>query len=63
MRKREQFAVSLRKQKTKHIIEHKRRRLLDSISDKAVVCIMSSPLNADRSKPEYSGYYKFNKDN
>ena len=63
MRKREQFAVSLRKQKTKDIIAHKRRRLLDSVAEKSEVCMMSSSINADRSLPEYSGFYKFNKDN
>ena len=53
MRKREQFAVSLRKQKTKDIIAHKRRRMLKTLVERSVSGTMSSPLNADISMPEY----------
>ena len=33
LRKREQFAVTLRKQKTKNIIAHKRRRLMQGLAN------------------------------
>ena len=69
MRKREKFAVSLRKQKTRDIISAKRRRLLDSNStllrtlDQAAAQINGgaagniSCISHDVTRPEYSGFF------
>ena len=64
MRKREQFAVSLRKAKTKEIIAHKRRRLIQAALDQQhhTGIDMTGQLSADMSCTVYDGYYKFNKD-
>ena len=56
MRKREQFAVSLRKVKTKEIISQKRRRMLESRSE-------TTHTSLDQTNPGYCGYGKFLGDN
>lgn len=43
LKKREEFAVSLRKQKTKAIIEQKRRKLASAVSQTAPVNAGSTP--------------------
>ena len=64
MRKREEFAVSLRKQKTKAIIATRRRRMIDSISEQSNSAIVGQgQASADITRPAYHGYYKFNRDN
>ena len=66
MRKREKFAVSLRKQKTRDIISAKRRRLLDSNntllrgSDQAQINGSAGKfvnISHDVTRPEYSGFF------
>ena len=56
MRKREQFAVTLRKQKTKNIIAHKRRRLMQGLANQTSLIQADDQSNEDVGRPEYSGY-------
>ena len=63
MRKREQFAVTLRKQKTKNIIAHKRRRLMQGLANQTSLLQADDQSNQDVGRPEYSGYPKFNTEN
>ena len=70
MRKREQFAVSLRREKTKQIVSAKRRRLIaltsiapDDTSGLTFSCPEMTPEQREKclnlSSPEYNGYFKF----
>ena len=64
MRKREEFAVSLRKQKTKAIIATRRRRMIESISEQSTsVIVGQGQVSADITRPAYHGYYKFSREN
>lgn len=66
MLKREQFAVSLRKQKTKNLIAQKRKRMMKCIGATAAAAASVAGLQMDESvanddirRPEYVGYSKF----
>ena len=59
LRKREQFAVSLRKQKTRDIIETKRRRMLEAKAEKQIMGLSDSQKSLDKGHPGYIGFYKF----
>ena len=63
LKKREQFAVTLRKQKTREIVAKKRQRLMKNMADRTTNMQMNSAVNADIGQPEYEGYYKFNLEN
>ena len=59
LRKREQFAVSLRKKKTQSIIKNKRRRMLESRANGIAHGQSLTDCNKDKKSPEYSQYHKF----
>ena len=62
MRKREQFAVSLRKEKRSAIIAKKRRGLLSGRMGQQQPQPRAGE-NRDQSNPEYGGYHKFTNEN
>ena len=70
LKKREQFAVSLRKQKSKAVVKQKRMKLLSTLEMQRMqeqnggsrVPSSSMQVCLDRSNAEYFGYYKFDED-
>ena len=58
LKKREQFAVSLRKEKTKEIIREKRRKIMESLQ-KQQAFLQAEP-NVDQMDPTYNGWFNFN---
>ena len=61
LRKREEFAVSLRKAKTRQIIKAKRTKLLqirqESLNAETEIQTSSRQTCLDKANPEYFGYY------